>query len=233
MNRVIVEPPKKGIVFRGSKEYWDERYKKGGTSGPGSYNRLSYYKAEVVNAFITEHRLKSCIEWGCGDGNQLSLMKYSNYLGLDISEKAIEICKDKFSHDSTKEFKTINKELIVSKKYDLSISLDVIYHLIEDDVFKKYIDSLFSSSRAFVCIYSSNVDTEQCGYYNHIRHRKFTDYIENHIPKWRLYRIVENKYPYNEKDTFNTSFCDFYFYKKKNILDYLKKPFLSCGAEFV
>ena len=51
---------------------------------PGSYNRLSYYKAEVVNAFITEHRLKSCIR-GCGDGNQLSLMKYSNYL-IDISE---------------------------------------------------------------------------------------------------------------------------------------------------
>ena len=45
MNHVIVEVPKEGIEFRGSKEHWDERYKDGGTSGPGSlFKSIFEYK---------------------------------------------------------------------------------------------------------------------------------------------------------------------------------------------
>jgi hypothetical protein len=33
---------------------------------------------------VAERRIRSVIEFGCGDGNQLGLMRYPSYLGLDI-----------------------------------------------------------------------------------------------------------------------------------------------------
>lgn len=46
---------------------------------------------------------------------------------------------------------------------DLSLSLDVIYHLVEDEVFETYINTLFKSARRYVIIYSSNSDdNEEC-----------------------------------------------------------------------
>lgn len=43
---------------------------------------------------------------------------------------------------------------------DLTLSLDVIYHLIEDNVFFTYMDRLFDSSTKFVIIYSLNTDRQ-------------------------------------------------------------------------
>jgi len=40
--------------------------------------------------------INTVIEWGSGDCNQLSLMKYKQYLGYDVSKTAIDICKKKF-----------------------------------------------------------------------------------------------------------------------------------------
>src|ERR1700690_3055812 len=75
--------------FRGSKQYWMERYKSGGNSGPGSYNKLAEFKAQVLNNFVVMNNIKTVIEYGCGDGNQLRLSNYPSYLGFDISASAI------------------------------------------------------------------------------------------------------------------------------------------------
>ena len=95
----------------------------------------------------------------------------------------------------------------------MCLSLDVIYHLIEDDVFKLHIQNLFNFSQKYVIIYSSNKNEEQT---KHVKHRKFTNYIEKNIKNWELIKHIPNKYPYNPKDPENTSFADFYIYKKKD-----------------
>ena len=94
----------------------------------------------------------------------------------------------------------------------MALSLDVIYHLIEDDVFEKYMQQLFLSSKKYVCIYSNNIEKK---YAQHVRCRKFTDYIENHMSDWKLIKIINNKYPYDINDEENTSWSDFYFYEKQ------------------
>ncbi|MEM6772492.1 MAG: hypothetical protein AAF597_18085, partial [Bacteroidota bacterium] len=76
-------------VFTNSAAYWEARYRKGGNSGAGSYGELARYKAEVINAFIEEHGIESVIEFGCGDGHQLGLLKMTNYLGVDVSTTAV------------------------------------------------------------------------------------------------------------------------------------------------
>ena len=82
------------------------------------------------------------------------------------------------------------------------MSLDVIYHLIEDDVFEIYMHNLFESAARCVCIYSSNEDSRTA---LHVKRRKFSDYVENTFPEWKMEKVIKQKYP---KDTYS----DFYFY---------------------
>lgn len=194
-----------------SKKYWIGRYKSGGTSGSGSYNKLAEFKADVINNFIKENQIKTVIEYGCGDGNQLKYSDYPSYIGFDISPKVIIDCKRIFSNDNTKQFKLMDEYNLETA--DLTLSLDVIYHLIEDRVFHKYMERLFDSSDKFVIIYSSNRDIQSEIQASHIKHRKFTDWIKKNKPKWKLIKFINNKYPYKENCK-EWSCADFYIYKK-------------------
>ena len=197
---------------KSSKDYWEKRYEKGGNSGAGSYNNLALFKASVLNNFVTQNKINTVIEWGSGDCNQLSLANYKNYIGYDVSKTAIKICKSKFFNDSTKTFIYMGNNFSNNKKADLTLSLDVIYHLLEDNVFDLYMKNLFDSSNKFVCIYSSNINKEWA---RHVKHRKFTDWIKNNIGnEWKLKNFIPNKYPFDPKNPDRTSFSDFYFFKK-------------------
>ena len=75
--------------FRASSVYWERRYRLGGSSGSGSTGHLAAFKAEVLNRFVHDHGIKSVIELGCGDGQQLALAEYPLYLGLDVAKTSI------------------------------------------------------------------------------------------------------------------------------------------------
>jgi hypothetical protein len=206
------------MFFRGSKLYWEQRYIHGGNSGAGSYGELAEFKAKIINNFIKLNRIQSAIEWGCGDGNQLSLINYPFYVGVDVSRKAIKLCEQKFRTDSTKKFYIYDDaiRLKVKQKYYLSLSLDVIFHLIEDNIFNDYMNNLFLSSKKFVVIYSSNSD-ELVDSAPHVKHRKFTNWIRDNQGKdWFLLKIIKNKYPMDRDNPLETSFSDFYIYQKNN-----------------
>lgn len=199
-------------LFMSSSEYWEERYSGGGNSGSGSYDLLSEFKAEVINRFVEENKIETILEWGCGDGNQLALAKYPQYIGYDVSKSAIEMCRKKFELDKSKLFIWLEDEVFENiRRADLALSLDVIYHLVEDEIYESYMEQLFLSSMRFVCIYSNNDDKK---YAKHVRCRRFTEYVSSNFKEWKLIQVVRNKYPYNEKEPDNTSWSDFYFYKK-------------------
>ncbi len=185
----------------------------GGTSGSGSYNQLAEFKAEVLNKFVRENHIQNVIEWGCGDGNQLSLAEYPMYIGLDVSLSAVKMCKEKFAFDETKRFLWCGDEGFENKYLgDLAISLDVIYHLIEDTVYERYMEQLFSSSRKYVCIYASNFEERTA---EHVKNRKFTDWIDANLgDQWKLFKVIPNRYPYDKNNPEHTSWSDFYFYAK-------------------
>lgn len=197
--------------FPGSLNYWEGRYAAGGNSGVGSYDKLSEFKAEVINAIVAENGVTSVIEFGCGDGNQLKLAVYPEYIGIDVSQTAISICKKKFSHDSQKRFKLASE--YGGEKADLSLSLDVIYHLVEDQVFDAYMKTLFKAANRYVCIYSSNTDENPGHEGTHVRQRKFTKWIDENLSGWEMIDYIPNRYPYDEKNK-TGSISDFYIYKK-------------------
>jgi len=192
-----------------SKSYWESRYLANGNSGAGSYNHFAEFKAEVINNFVVDNNISSVVEFGCGDGNQLKLSKYNSYLGFDVSSKSLEICRKVFSDDRSKEFRLMDS--YANDIRQLSLSLDVIYHLVEDDVFHDYMKTLFSAAERYVIIYSSNTADQTLTSAIHVRHRKFSDWVEVNCPNWKLIKFLPNKYPYNG-DSNSTSFADFYFY---------------------
>ena len=215
VNRASAFLYKRKKNFPGSAMYWEQRYSKGGNSGSGSYNQLANFKAEVINSFIKEKDIASVIEFGCGDGNQLTLANYPKYIGLDVSATAIRICMNKFSNDRTKSFYLYDSYAFCDNhnifKSELSLSLDVIFHLVEDDVFNKYMVHLFNASTKYVIVYASNIDGTPT---QHERHRKFTNWVDANQKNWQLIKTVENKYKYDKNNPDSTSLADFYIYEK-------------------
>lgn len=200
------------IAFESSSQYWDERYRKGGTSGSGSYGRLAEFKAQFLNEFIKTHNISTCIEFGCGDGNQISLINYKKYIGFDVSNTAIEICRKRHKNRDNYEFHlTCSDKFQTTTPAELAISLDVIYHLVEEQVYRNYMEKLFSSSRRYVIIYA--YDREQRHTSKHELGRNFTSWIKTHAPQWTLINIRKNPYPFNEEDPNNTSHSDFFVFE--------------------
>ena len=182
-----------------------------GNSGVGSYEKFAAFKAEIINDFVTRHHVTSVIEFGCGDGSQLALANYQSYLGLDVSETVISLCKQKFASDTNKTFKLMRE--YEGEIADLSLSLDVIYHLVEDEVFESYVRELFKAARRYVIIYSSNSDNNKGYKGTHVRHRKFTRWIQHNVTGWKMIDHIPNRYLY-KGDYKMGSFADFYIYEK-------------------
>jgi hypothetical protein len=195
--------------FPGSANYWQQRYESCGNSGSGSYSELAEFKAEIINSFVRANTIETVIEHGCGDGNQLRLAEYPSYLGFDVSQAAVTRCREIFSNDTTKKFKLSSE--YNGEKSQLALSLDVVYHLVENNVFESYMEVLFKSSERFVIIYSSNTNDNQGNEATHVKHRKFSEWIEQNEVGWRLKEYIPNRYPCMSG---KGSFADFYIYEK-------------------
>lgn len=192
--------------YPGSARYWETRYAAGGNSGPGSSGALAAYKAQVVNDFVAEMNIGSVTEFGCGDGQQLALAHYPAYCGLDIAPSAIQICREKFAAVPSCRFDIYHPENFhpVDFQSDMALSMEVIFHLTEERLYKLYLQHLFACARRWVVIFSSDEPDGTGGVFPHFRPRPFT----KDIPEgWVLRQRLQN--PLRQ-----LSISDFYFFEK-------------------
>lgn len=206
-----IAPPKAKSSFSSSR-YWEERYSSGGNSGAGSYGRLAQFKADTINKFVEDHNIQTVVEFGSGDGAQVHIGRYPSYTGIDVSAHAVEVCRTKFAHDPSKRFLLATSPEARQARAELAMSLDVIYHLVEDVVYEQYMRQLITAAEKFVCVYSSNISRSSPD--KHVRHRVFTDWIDENAPGWTLISRVENPFPEDPGRPDATSWADFYFFQK-------------------
>lgn len=197
--------------FSSSERYWEERYKTGGDSGAGSYGPFAEFKAEVLNRLVRERGVRSVIEFGCGDGNQLSLAEYPSYTGYDVSETALALCRTRFASDATKRFRAMRE--YDGEQAELTLSLDVVYHLVEDEVFEGYMRTLFAAATRYVVILASDSEDVPMPPAAHVRHRHWTPWVARTFPEWRLAEHIKNPYPYTG-DSRTGTFADFYVFER-------------------
>jgi SAM-dependent methyltransferase len=178
--------------FSGSSSYWESRYQTGGTSGPGSYGAVAQFKAETLNAFVREHGVHSVLEFGCGDGAQLSLAEYEAYVGLDVARSAIELCVSRFGDDKTKSFLFYDPAFFHNRgalRADLVLSLDVLLHLVEDEVLQKYLNDLSHAADRYIVIFAE--DEQQAPRPPHIRNRNVAEWSPL-LSGWQLAQRIDN-----------------------------------------
>jgi SAM-dependent methyltransferase len=189
-----------GVTMLGfdSALYWEVRYLRGETSGRGSTGDLARFKAEFLSEFVRAHGIRSILELGCGNGDQLSVYDFGPvpYLGLDVSRTAVERCRVRFAGDAMKRFALLDEA--PHAKAELALSIDVIYHLVEDDVYRAHMARLFDAADRYVVVYSSDAEERPEGCGEHCRLRKFTDWVERERPEWRLVERVPNRHPWSE-----------------------------------
>lgn len=197
--------------------YWESRYAKGGNSGAGSYRDMCRFKTRTLNRLIKRNKIRSVIDFGCGDGNQIKSLKVDSYLGLEVSYTAIQKCKrvcpDKqFMYYSPYNFK------IDKGQYDMSVSVDVIYHIIEPELFQAHLTHLFISASKMVVIYAPNITGREfkeefnISPDRHITFRKFTEVIKKRFPSWKLTQVIPNRYPVRDSDLTSGSLSEFFVY---------------------
>lgn len=190
----VLTTPFRQMRYPGSAAYWERRYAQGGHSGSGSSGAVARFKADFLNDFVAKNAIHSVVELGCGDGQQLQLAVYPPYKGLDIAPSAIQRCRELFKADKNKVFDLYNPETYCPEVpgADLSISLEVIFHLTEDVVYLAYLRHLFDSSARWVIVFSSNATDNTHGIYPHYKPRRFTD----HVPAdWVLKETIVNPFP--------------------------------------
>lgn len=207
-------------TFAGSQRYWEDTYRRGGTSGPGSYGRLASYKAEVLNDFVTRNGVATVVELGCGDGEQLALAAYPRYIGLDVSPTALGWCIDRFIDDLSKSFllydSTCFRDPLGVIRGDLALSIDVLYHLVEEHVFVEYLNHLFDIADRFVIIYAVDEDIDFFEAYS--QPRRFIPWVEANRPEWALIERISNPYGHGEAGPDSaepTTWSEFFIFERQ------------------
>jgi SAM-dependent methyltransferase len=201
--------------------YWEARYRIGGTSGAGSYGQLATFKADFINSFVADNRIASVMDLGCGDGNLLSMLRLPAYIGVDVSPTTLTRCAARFGHQPNYTFLPAD-HLDEAASVELSLSIDVIFHLVEDAVFERYIGNLFRHATRFVIIYASNHDSAWPD--AHVRHRRFSDHVTARWSAWHLLAHVPNRFPYDRERPDMTSFADFFVYGLKTEACLIRLP---------
>ena len=152
-----------------AKNWWDSRYASGGHSGAGSYDANYSFKRDYINAVIRRFKIQSIIDFGCGDGSQIKQIDVAAYQGIDISSSVVNRCRKLYEHNSNFSFDVYDE--FTMGKYDLAMSLDVLYHVVEPDQYDLYLNRLFSHSR-YSLIYANAIPRS-----DNTAHMLFRDHI--------------------------------------------------------
>jgi SAM-dependent methyltransferase len=208
--------------------YWERRYRDGRTSGAGSEGDEGAYKAKYLTDFTHKHGITSVIDWGCGDGQVLELVRFPegiHYVGVDVSPIVVNRLREKFV--SPYSFATVDEHMTRVENlrlrlqantpheitghalvYQLAVSMDVLFHFPDDTDYFSYLLKLFGSADKYVMIYSTNYAGGRTA--RHVFRREFTPDIAERFPNWEL-RTVET--PLRE------GLASFFVYEKVSLCD--------------
>lgn len=117
----------------------------GGGSGAGSTLKQGQLYIDTINKYIRRHNIKSVVDCGSGDGLIQSKLEVQSYIGLDITESNILMCKSRYKN---RDFRLldfyIQRDEIPSA--DVLLCKDVLHHWPNEWV-EKWLKYLIESKR--------------------------------------------------------------------------------------
>lgn len=146
--------------------YWQHRYRRTGKgSGKGSTGPLLAWKADRINRAVQDLGVTSVLDIGCGDGQLASRLRVPDYLGVDLAPAAVGMAR---RAARPKKFQKLDETV---EPRDLHLSVDVMFHLVDDADYRSHLDLLFSAHR-YVIVHATDFDAPGRP---HVLHRHWTD----------------------------------------------------------
>ena len=130
-------------------EYWEKRYRKGGTSGVGSTGEIRDWKWKIIQEHVGE--IDNVLDVGCGDLSFWEGRDCAEYLGIDISQTIIEQNRKSRPHWK---FKVHQAGVPLHVQARIVLCLDVLFHIIDDNSFVRICQNLCTYSTEWICIHN-------------------------------------------------------------------------------
>ncbi|CAE8603182.1 unnamed protein product [Polarella glacialis] len=197
--------------YSGSSSPWSagqlQRAGEGDSRGGFSHCPAAYFYRSVKIVRWSQNLLQpvdSMLDLGVGDGCQMLMLlktmpQLARVWGLDVSRTIVNALQTFVpgKEELLETFQPLGGELDVQffhydgfvlpaelerERFDVVLSLQVIMHLLEDELFEAYMRILFSLSKKYVIIQNDNVAHPTL---NHLRGWRFTDWVERNAQDWR------------------------------------------------
>lgn len=169
-------------------EFWDKRHihvnewASGGDRALSDYRNKAFYLHRLglliglLDDHVDDDELQ-ILDAGCGKGwltNKLVEIGH-NVTGVDSSQAAIDICK---KHRSGSFMVGLLSELTCETLFDAVISMDVLFHILDDTVWKGSLENLASLvSSNGVLIIAEDARESRYTLGDYIVHRSMSDYL--------------------------------------------------------
>ena len=160
--------------------YWQKRYASGRNSGAGSYGANAEYKSSVINEIVEREGIQSVLEFGCGDGNQLTYYRFPRYVGLDVTQEAVDMCSAKFADDPTKSFQYYTPgEHLTLGSFDMTMAVEVLMHVTRDDDYFQTLQAILDNSLRWVVLIDPLWPVREYQKGSHEKHRQLLQFLED------------------------------------------------------
>jgi 2-polyprenyl-3-methyl-5-hydroxy-6-metoxy-1,4-benzoquinol methylase len=128
---------------------WDNRYRQGGISGEGSIGKYREWKWKIIDKYFDN--FDNIIDVGCGNISFWEGRDAKQYIGMDISPTIIEKNRTKRPHWT---FLCNPAEKPIHKTADYVICFDLLFHIMDDDIYQEILQNLIEYSNNAILIYT-------------------------------------------------------------------------------
>ncbi len=128
--------------------FWNERYFTNPElgSGLGSRGAPLFWKRALLARLVAERRPASLLDVGCGDGEATAELSVERTLGIDVSERAIEVARSRFPR---RRFATGDFLELEVEDADCCLCLDVLIHQADPAAYRALVGKLLRHTRRF------------------------------------------------------------------------------------
>jgi hypothetical protein len=140
-----------------SKDFWNNKYFRGGISGKGSIGKYREWKWKTIDKVIGNFH--EVIDLGCGDmkfwdhkiGKKLMRQKDFLYIGVDISDYIIE---KNSKRDRDRIFINQSSEISLGIRSQVVFVLDLLFHIMDKERLIQTLKNVCYYAREWIVIYN-------------------------------------------------------------------------------
>ncbi|MBA3656282.1 MAG: class I SAM-dependent methyltransferase [Gemmatimonadaceae bacterium] len=131
--------------------YWNNRYKSGGCSGPGSVDQYRDWKWRVIDRYVSD-AASEVVDVGCGDRAFWQGRNPIHYSGIDFSEIIIRRNREQWPD--------LNLICARGEEYQPGLSarvvicMDVLFHVMDDAAYEMILRNITRYSKEWIFIYT-------------------------------------------------------------------------------